>query len=63
MQHIHASPSPDTHFITSMTHKLKAGARGCSGDKRHTLNLTSTMETSSCDPSLIAAEDSITKGL
>lgn len=49
-QHIPASSSSDTHFIASMTQTFKARVYGCSGDKRHTLNLTSRMETCSWDP-------------
>lgn len=49
-QHIPASSSSDTHFITSMTQKFKARVHGCGGDKRHTLNLASRMKTGSCDP-------------
>lgn len=49
-QHIPASSSSDTHFIASMTQTFKARVYGCSGDKRHTLNLTSRIETCSWDP-------------
>lgn len=59
-QHILASPSSDTHFITSMTQKLKARVHGCSGDKRHTLNLAHVTETCSCNPFLLAVKNLIT---
>lgn len=56
-QHILTSPSSNTHFITSMTQKLKARVHGCSGDKRHTLNLVHMMETCSCNPFLLAIKN------